>query len=200
MNAMGRRVLDRANTTQMKARRYPLPGRTHVRLQVLRLRHSWTPTSHSPARPFRVLRSGASSPHRAMAAPAPAPRVGLLYDDRMCAHATPDGEEHPENPERLRAIWRKLNAAGVASRYGARGRSPAPLCRARSVVVLVGMGGACTAHRCPWCSFFRSNCLERNESLRRLCAMTFTYSALPLLLLWPCPFRSDDDWPNDCVN
>ncbi|CAN6225983.1 unnamed protein product [Urochloa humidicola] len=58
------------------------------------------------------------------AAPAPpaavaasrAARVGLLYDERMCAHATPDGEEHPENPERLRAIWRKLNAEGVASR------------------------------------------------------------------------------------
>ena len=45
------------------------------------------------------------------------PRVGLLYDDRMCAHATPDGEDHPENPERLRAIWCKLAAEGVASRY-----------------------------------------------------------------------------------
>ena len=83
-----------------------------------------------------------------------APRVGLLYDDRMCAHATPDGEEHPENPERLRAIWRKLNAEGVAPRYGARGRSPSPLCRVQSVDVLVGMDEACTAHRCPWCSFF----------------------------------------------
>jgi histone deacetylase 6 len=46
-----------------------------------------------------------------------APRVGLLYDDRMCAHATPDGEDHPESPERLRAIWRKLAAEGIASRY-----------------------------------------------------------------------------------
>jgi histone deacetylase 6 len=45
-----------------------------------------------------------------------APRVGLLYDNRMCAHATPDGEDHPENPERLRAIWRKLAAEGIASR------------------------------------------------------------------------------------
>uniref|UniRef100_A0ACD5ULW2 Uncharacterized protein n=1 Tax=Avena sativa TaxID=4498 RepID=A0ACD5ULW2_AVESA len=44
------------------------------------------------------------------------PRVGLLYDDRMCAHATPDGDYHPENPERLRAIWRKLADEGVASR------------------------------------------------------------------------------------
>ncbi|XP_062188769.1 histone deacetylase 5-like [Phragmites australis] len=48
--------------------------------------------------------------------PVAAARVGLLYDERMCAHATPDGEEHPENPERLRAIWRKLNAEGIASR------------------------------------------------------------------------------------
>ncbi|KAG2646674.1 hypothetical protein PVAP13_2KG526600 [Panicum virgatum] len=52
----------------------------------------------------------------AAAAASRAARVGLLYDERMCAHATPDGEEHPENPERLRAIWRKLNAEGVASR------------------------------------------------------------------------------------
>lgn len=44
--------------------------------------------------------------------------MGLLYDERMCAHATPDGEDHPENPERLRAIWRKLNDEGVVSRYG----------------------------------------------------------------------------------
>ncbi|CAM0906635.1 unnamed protein product [Alopecurus aequalis] len=55
----------------------------------------------------------ASGSARAVAA---SPRVGLLYDDRMCAHATPDGEDHPENPERLRAIWRKLAAEGVASR------------------------------------------------------------------------------------
>ncbi|CAD6217317.1 unnamed protein product [Miscanthus lutarioriparius] len=49
-------------------------------------------------------------------AAAGAARVGLLYDERMCAHATPDGEDHPENPERLRAIWRKLNDEGVVSR------------------------------------------------------------------------------------
>ncbi|EER97493.1 hypothetical protein BDA96_02G383800 [Sorghum bicolor] len=57
-----------------------------------------------------------SAPAPAPAPPMAAPRVGLLYDDRMRAHATPDGEEHPENPERLRAIWRKLNAEGVAPR------------------------------------------------------------------------------------
>ncbi|KAJ3697970.1 hypothetical protein LUZ61_001675 [Rhynchospora tenuis] len=45
-----------------------------------------------------------------------APPVGLLYDDRMCAHATPDGESHPENPERLRSIWRKLQQEGITDR------------------------------------------------------------------------------------
>jgi hypothetical protein len=38
--------------------------------------------------------------------------------ERICAHATPDGEDQPENPERLRGIWRKLNDEGVVSRYG----------------------------------------------------------------------------------
>ncbi|KAK3125612.1 hypothetical protein QOZ80_7BG0607340 [Eleusine coracana subsp. coracana] len=52
----------------------------------------------------------------ARAPPTAAARVGLLYDERMCAHATPDGEDHPEKPDRLRSIWRKLNAEGVASR------------------------------------------------------------------------------------
>ncbi|KAK9116471.1 hypothetical protein Sjap_015418 [Stephania japonica] len=43
-------------------------------------------------------------------------RVGLLYDERMCKHHTPDGEDHPENPERIRAIWRKLESAGITQR------------------------------------------------------------------------------------
>ncbi|WVZ66611.1 hypothetical protein U9M48_015802 [Paspalum notatum var. saurae] len=78
---------------------------------------------HSPR---NVSRSGSRlnpSPLASAAPPGPRralamalPRVGLLYDERMCAHAAPDGEDHPENPERLRAIWRKLNAEGVASR------------------------------------------------------------------------------------
>ncbi|TKW35644.2 hypothetical protein SEVIR_2G391201v4 [Setaria viridis] len=69
------------------------------------------------------LRAARDRRRRAMAAasppPVPAarpPRVGLLYDERMRAHATPDGEDHPENPERLRAIWRKLDDEGVTSR------------------------------------------------------------------------------------
>ncbi|EXB56058.1 hypothetical protein L484_001083 [Morus notabilis] len=43
-------------------------------------------------------------------------RVGLLYDQRMCKHHTPDGEYHPENPNRVRAIWKKLHSAGVPQR------------------------------------------------------------------------------------
>ncbi|KAK8934000.1 Histone deacetylase 5 [Platanthera zijinensis] len=46
----------------------------------------------------------------------PRPRVGLAYDDRMCQHATPDGERHPENPNRIRAIWRKLEAECIPER------------------------------------------------------------------------------------
>lgn len=44
-------------------------------------------------------------------------RVGLLYDDRMCKHQTPDGDHHPENPNRIKAIWNKLELAGVPRRY-----------------------------------------------------------------------------------
>ncbi|KAK4477805.1 hypothetical protein RD792_017067 [Penstemon davidsonii] len=43
-------------------------------------------------------------------------RVGLIYDDRMCKHATPDEESHPENPNRIRVIWDMLNSSGVAQR------------------------------------------------------------------------------------
>ncbi|KAH7528921.1 hypothetical protein FEM48_Zijuj05G0129000 [Ziziphus jujuba var. spinosa] len=42
--------------------------------------------------------------------------VGLLYDERMCKHHTPDGEPHPENPNRIRAIWNKLQSAGIHHR------------------------------------------------------------------------------------
>lgn len=44
------------------------------------------------------------------------PRVGLIYDERMCRHTTPDGEQHPESPQRIRAIWRKLEAEGIPQR------------------------------------------------------------------------------------
>lgn len=43
-------------------------------------------------------------------------RVGLLYDERMCKHYTPDNEYHPENPNRVRAIWNKLQNAGILER------------------------------------------------------------------------------------
>jgi hypothetical protein len=81
---------------------------------------------------------------RAMAADSPppvpaarSPRVGLLYDERMCAHAAADGEDYPENPERLRAIWCKLDAEGITSRYGASTGSPAPPSQVQKSVVLV---------------------------------------------------------------
>lgn len=44
-------------------------------------------------------------------------RVGLIYDERMCKHFTPDDEPHPENPNRIRAIWSKLQAAGIPQRF-----------------------------------------------------------------------------------
>ncbi|KAG1341958.1 histone deacetylase 5 [Cocos nucifera] len=43
-------------------------------------------------------------------------RVGLLYDERMCRHANPEGEIHPENPDRIRAIWQKLESKGIPQR------------------------------------------------------------------------------------
>ncbi|KAK9054448.1 hypothetical protein SSX86_025526 [Deinandra increscens subsp. villosa] len=43
-------------------------------------------------------------------------RVGLVYDERMCKHSTPRGESHPENPDRIRAIWNKLSSAGIHDR------------------------------------------------------------------------------------
>ncbi|XP_078430180.1 histone deacetylase 5-like isoform X2 [Wolffia australiana] len=44
------------------------------------------------------------------------PRVGLLYDERMCRHDTPNGEDHPECPQRIKAIWHELESAGVTQR------------------------------------------------------------------------------------
>ncbi|XP_059641300.1 histone deacetylase 5-like [Cornus florida] len=43
-------------------------------------------------------------------------RVGLIYDERMCKHSTPDGDPHPENPNRIRAIWNKLQNARIPQR------------------------------------------------------------------------------------
>ncbi|KAK1272463.1 Histone deacetylase 5 [Acorus gramineus] len=44
------------------------------------------------------------------------PRVGILYDERMCGHSTPSGEDHPENPNRIRAAWKKLESKGITKR------------------------------------------------------------------------------------
>ncbi|XP_076903919.1 histone deacetylase 5-like isoform X2 [Bidens hawaiensis] len=43
-------------------------------------------------------------------------RVGLVYDERMCKHSTPKGEPHPENPNRIRAIWNKLTSTQLLHR------------------------------------------------------------------------------------
>ncbi|XP_021615656.1 histone deacetylase 5 isoform X2 [Manihot esculenta] len=43
-------------------------------------------------------------------------RVGLLYDERMCKHHTPDDDYHPENPYRIKAIWNKLLANNIPQR------------------------------------------------------------------------------------
>ena len=43
-------------------------------------------------------------------------RVGLAYDERMCLHHTPDGDDHPECPDRIRVIWNKLRDSGLLSR------------------------------------------------------------------------------------
>ncbi|KAJ8753010.1 hypothetical protein K2173_008797 [Erythroxylum novogranatense] len=42
-------------------------------------------------------------------------RVGLLYDDRMRKHRTPDGD-HPENPDRIDVIWDKLLSNKIPQR------------------------------------------------------------------------------------
>lgn len=44
-------------------------------------------------------------------------KVGLVYDEKMCKHDTPDGEDHPECPDRIRIIWETLQLAGVAQRF-----------------------------------------------------------------------------------
>lgn len=43
-------------------------------------------------------------------------RVGLLYDERMCKHYDPDDDRHPETPNRIRAIWDKLQTTGITDR------------------------------------------------------------------------------------
>ncbi|BAT76524.1 hypothetical protein LR48_Vigan01g273700 [Vigna angularis] len=43
-------------------------------------------------------------------------RVGLLYDSRMCKHYSPNEPKHVENPNRIRSIWNRLEAAGVPQR------------------------------------------------------------------------------------
>lgn len=46
----------------------------------------------------------------------PKRRVGLIYDERMCKHFDTEVDDHPENPNRILAIWNKLNSAGITQR------------------------------------------------------------------------------------
>ncbi|TKY55034.1 Histone deacetylase 5 [Spatholobus suberectus] len=43
-------------------------------------------------------------------------RVGLLYDERMCKHHITGDKYHDETPNRIRAIWNKLESAGIPGR------------------------------------------------------------------------------------
>ncbi|XP_058180770.1 histone deacetylase 5 isoform X2 [Rhododendron vialii] len=43
-------------------------------------------------------------------------RVGLIHDERMCKHFAPDDDYHPENPNRILAIWNKLKSSGITQR------------------------------------------------------------------------------------
>ncbi|CAN7125696.1 unnamed protein product [Brassica rapa subsp. narinosa] len=52
-------------------------------------------------------------------------KVGLLYDERMCKHDTPDGDDHPECPNRIKAIWEMLQRTGLAQRCVVLGGSKA---------------------------------------------------------------------------
>lgn len=45
-----------------------------------------------------------------------ASRVGLVYDERMCAHENVDSDDHPEQPARITSIYQRLKAEGVVDR------------------------------------------------------------------------------------
>ncbi|RWR83215.1 histone deacetylase 5 [Cinnamomum micranthum f. kanehirae] len=44
------------------------------------------------------------------------PRVALVYDERMCQHWDLNDDDHPETPERIRAIWNLLDSRGITQR------------------------------------------------------------------------------------
>ncbi|XP_024395263.1 histone deacetylase 5 isoform X2 [Physcomitrium patens] len=59
-----------------------------------------------------------------------ASRVGLVYDERMCAHENVDSDDHPEQPARITSIYQRLKAEGVVDRcvqVDAREATPAEL-------------------------------------------------------------------------
>jgi hypothetical protein len=42
--------------------------------------------------------------------------VGLVYDERMCAHKNVSDASHPERPARIASIYDRLKAAGIVER------------------------------------------------------------------------------------
>jgi hypothetical protein len=52
--------------------------------------------------------------HQSVADTLPRNRVGLVFDDRMCAHRAPT--YHPEQPDRIKAIFCRLEQQGLAQR------------------------------------------------------------------------------------
>ena len=44
-------------------------------------------------------------------------RVGIIYDEKMRKHHTPDSDYHPENLNRIRVIWNKLLANNIPQKY-----------------------------------------------------------------------------------
>ncbi|XP_031489923.1 histone deacetylase 5 [Nymphaea colorata] len=42
--------------------------------------------------------------------------VGLAYDERMCAHFDPREDPHPEDPQRIKAVWEMLQSEGIPER------------------------------------------------------------------------------------
>ncbi|CAM6092712.1 unnamed protein product [Calypogeia fissa] len=56
--------------------------------------------------------------------------VGLVYDERMCAHRNEDNSWHPEQPARITSIFKALDSAGIVDRcvkVEARDATPAEL-------------------------------------------------------------------------
>lgn len=52
------------------------------------------------------------------------PAAVLAYDERMLLHEEDDDSSHPERPDRIAAVWARLQAAELTGGPGCRGRRP----------------------------------------------------------------------------